>query len=438
MKKLQELFSYSLNFFAILGVLGIVVLHIIVFSQGLAVNSAALAEDSENITVIFHLDADRVFRVCGRRVGETINALDSREILSDEGLDIDWYLEGSNTKVNFPYTISESDFTCDNTITFYGVIRKRIMTVTIVGCDKTAEMTCEYGDVLSLPNEVFGNNVIKWYVDFFETEYDFGAVTRDLILYPLLDCEVIISIDNVDYSVKYGDYPPVFDDTDTHEFSGLADRNGDDFHKRIIKEVDLTTKYERVRYRINIFGRGVTYKAVGENLLFDDLASFGDAFSSDENFNDEITFPFVLSDDVTVYPYPITTAPYGITVEEYNVMVICEHAEIDADVSYRAGDLVSFTIYNIEDGYNVRSVLVSCNGEPVVTGFDGNVVTFIMPEGDIEIYVLFESAAGQGKLTKDEIIAISVVSSALGAGLIGLAVYYLLKKKGVIFGRSAR
>ena len=116
----------------------------------------------------------------------------------------------------------------------------------------------------------------------------------------------------------------------------------------------------------------------------------------------------------------------------------CDYAEYDCEESYKAGDIVEIIFDGIKDGYSIKYVLASADGRAVVTDFTGSKLTFVMPEADVTVKVVFESdlkddattvpSEKEPFMTTREIIAVSITGGvALVAG--GIALFGFIRKK---------
>ena len=101
-----------------------------------------------------------------------------------------------------------------------------------------------------------------------------------------------------------------------------------------------------------------------------------------------------------------------------------------------AGSFVEITLSNFEKGYALDYVLVSCDGEAVVTERRGNLISFIMPDGKISVKVVFKASSSQTTTATEktalfgtkEIVAVSVAGAVL---LIGAVIMIIKTKKKV-------
>lgn len=197
--------------------------------------------------------------------------------------------------------------------------------------------------------------------------------------------------------------------------------------------MSLYPVYERKFYRVDIVGGGKVFVKVGEFLTLEMLSEYGERFYFGDNSEEDVTFPYVIKDDIRITAREITPEPVPEPENKmYDVSVDCRLATYSVDISYYSGDIVYFQINDVASGYRLESVLISCNGEIIVSEREDTLVTFVMPEGAVKITVLFteinsetntDTAVKKG-LEKKEIIAIAVV----GAGIAAAAVIMIILK----------
>ncbi len=219
-------------------------------------------------------------------------------------------------------------------------------------------------------------------------------------------------------------------------------------------------KTARVPCTITVRGNGDTNLSysTGDTLLASDLSDEDADYYYDENRTEKVTFPITVKENMVLYAdYPSNNSEDGgesggenndngndndnndgedfdpsATIES----VECEHSEITIEGDMTAGSVVEITLSDYEKGYALDYVLVSCDGEAVVTERNGNVISFIMPDGKISVKVVFKASSSQtttatektNLLGTKEIIAISIAGAVL---LIGAAAILIKNKKKV-------
>ena len=116
--------------------------------------------------------------------------------------------------------------------------------------------------------------------------------------------------------------------------------------------------------------------------------------------------------------------------DTYSVSVYCLHAKYEIEKHlYNAGDIVEIKIGKVSDGYVLDEVLASCGDAIVPVKTVGDVASFVMPAGDVEVRVLFVDSSDVKKtLSTKEIIAICV-TGAVVLGAVGYFIYWKVKKK---------
>lgn len=380
--------------------------------------------------------------------GSSVGEWDLEEEYLREGFEVEWYFatdiaDGEaelGERVDFPYTVDEND-AIDGAINFYGRYVARRLTVTVVGsAGEITELLCLYGETPSLPSEAFGYAVESWFADGdFNTEYVAGAIYDDVTVYPFFaDRYVDVVVGSARYVVRYGTEPnlPILEDSDTHEFVGYF-LDGELYDGKVTEDIELEARFVRVKFRLTVVGEeGETVIYVNADGVVESslIAELGDRFYCDESREVEVAFPLNIDDDTTLYAAndeddPDDEIPSN---ESYGVSIECEHANYSIDaLGYYKDDVVDFTVTEVEDGWELVSVLVSCDGVPIVTNFSDGTVTFIMPSGAVEITVVFKEAtvvggSSQDALSTKEIIAISVTGGVI---LIGGIAYIIYRKK---------
>lgn len=392
------------------------------------------------LTLVYEREGVTVSEIPFVREG-TVLSSGLKDETAGEGFYVEWYFDETFTRpVIYPYTVNVSD-SVDGRICFYGKKERKTETITVIAADKTATLSVIYGEIPVLPDNVFGYAVDKWFTDpDFTEEYLPSPLEGNITLYPLFtDYFIPVTVDGESVSVLYGHTLTDNTDTDTHRFVGFVDSEGVASGK-ITAEGEYFSVYERVYYRITVSDgteRNI-YVEVG-GFLTSDKVTDGKVFRYADGT--EVTFPVFPEDDITIYaeeeseenPEEVITLP-----TEYSVTVDCAYAEYDCEASYTAGDIVEIAFDGIKDGYSIKYVLVSADGKAVVTDFSGKKLTFVMPEADVTVKVVFDSdskenattppAESEPFMTTREIIAVSVTGGvALIAG--GIALFGFIRKK---------
>jgi len=124
----------------------------------------------------------------------------------------------------------------------------------------------------------------------------------------------------------------------------------------------------------------------------------------------------------------------NINPEDMVESLVCDHAEISVEGSMEPDTLVEITVYSFEEGYALDYVLVSCGEKQVVTERNGNVISFIMPDGKISIAVIFKEGVSEtpkktSAFGTKEIIAVSVAGAILVVG--GITIIVKTKRQGI-------
>lgn len=186
--------------------------------------------------------------------------------------------------------------------------------------------------------------------------------------------------------------------------------------------------------------------SAGDTLYASDLSEEEAEYYYDENLTEKVTFPVTVEENMVLYAdYPSAYSDDGnkepVDDEETNPesaidSVECEHSQIAIEGEMTVGSLVEITLSNYEKGYALDYVLVSCDGEAVVTERRGNVISFIMPDGKISVKVVFKASSSQTTTATEktalfgtkEIVAVSVAGAVL---LIGAVIMIIKTKKKV-------
>lgn len=186
--------------------------------------------------------------------------------------------------------------------------------------------------------------------------------------------------------------------------------------------------------------------SAGDTLYASDLSEEEAEYYYDENLTEKVTFPVTVEENMVLYAdYPSAYSDDGnkepVDGEDTNPesaidSVECEHSQIAIEGEMTAGSLVEITLSNYEKGYALDYVLVSCDGEAVVTERRGNVISFIMPDGKISVKVVFKASSSQTTTATEktalfgtkEIVAVSVAGAVL---LIGAVIMIIKTKKKV-------
>lgn len=420
------------------GILSIFLI-IIILLTGAAISLPVCAQEI-TCTVNYYWDDGLYSSIGNIEVGSEIkNAMEVEDI--GEGYEPQWRLRGKI--VVFPYTVKEEDLE-DGILKFYGTAVERKLTLTIIGSgDEKEEITFAYGEAPELPTRVFNNTVTEWYVDpDFSEIYSLGNQAEDFTLYPKFKDRVItVSVDGREIKVSYGDEIPPLDNTDTHIFKHFTDGNGKVYNNKITAPINLYPVYERKSYRVDIAGGGKVFVKVGEFLTLEMLSEYGERFYFGDNSEDDVNFPYGINDDIIITAREITPEPVPEPEKlRYDVSVVCEHATFSVDISYYPNDIVYFQINDVSSGYRLESVLISCNGEMVVSEREDMLVTFVMPEGAVKILVTFAEinietntdtdtdAVVKKGLEKKEIIAVAVVGAGIAAAA-AITIILKLKKR---------
>ena len=405
----------------------------------LTVISAEAVSAETVLTLVYEREGVTVSEIPFVREG-TVLSSGLEDETAGEGYYVEWYFDEEFTRpVVYPYTVELSD-SSDGRIYFYGKKERKTETITVKAADKTATLSALYGEIPVLPDSVFGYAVDKWFTDpDFTEEYVLSPLEENITLYPLFtDYFVTVNVDGESVSVLYGQTLIEKTDTDTHRFVGFVDSEGVASGK-ITAEGEYFSVYERVYYRITVSDgteRNI-YVEVG-GYLSSDKVTDGKVFLYADG--SEVSFPVFPEDDITIYAEEEPEEnPEEIPLPtEYSITVECDYAEYDCEESYKAGDIVEIIFDGIKDGYSIKYVLASADGRAVVTDFTGSKLTFVMPEADVTVKVVFESdlkddattvpSETEPFMTTREIIAVSITGGvALVAG--GIALFGFIRKK---------
>lgn len=405
----------------------------------LTVISAEAVSAETVLTLVYEREGVTVSEIPFVREG-TVLSSGLEDETAGEGYYVEWYFDEEFTRpVVYPYTVELSDAS-DGRIYFYGKKERKTETITVKVADETTTLSALYGEIPVLPDSVFGYAVDKWFTDpDFTEEYVLSPLEENITLYPLFtDYFVTVNVDGESVSVLYGQTLIEKTDTDTHRFVGFVDSEGVASGK-ITAEGEYFSVYERVYYRITVSDgteRNI-YVEVG-GYLSSDKVTDGKVFLYADG--SEVSFPVFPEDDITIYAEEEPEEnPEEIPLPtEYSITVECDYAEYDCEESYKAGDIVEIIFDGIKDGYSIKYVLASADGRAVVTDFTGSKLTFVMPEADVTVKVVFESdlkddattvpSETEPFMTTREIIAVSITGGvALVAG--GIALFGFIRKK---------
>ena len=405
----------------------------------LTVISAEAVSAETVLTLVYEREGVTVSEIPFVREG-TVLSSGLEDETAGEGYYVEWYFDEEFTRpVVYPYTVELSDAS-DGRIYFYGKKERKTETITVKVADETTTLSALYGEIPVLPDSVFGYAVDKWFTDpDFTEEYVLSPLEENITLYPLFtDYFVTVTVDGESVSVLYGQTLIEKTDTDTHRFVGFVDGEGVASGK-ITAEGEYFSVYERVYYRITVSDgteRNI-YVEVG-GYLSSDKVTDGKVFLYADG--SEVVFPIFPEDDMIIYAKEEPEEnPEEIPLPtEYSITVECDYAEYDCEESYKAGDIVEIIFDGIKDGYSIKYVLASADGRAVVTDFTGSKLTFVMPEADVTVKVVFESdlkddattvpSEKEPFMTTREIIAVSITGGvALVAG--GIALFGFIRKK---------
>ena len=286
----------------------------------------------------------------------------------------------------------------------------------------------------------------------FNAAYAAADPVEIVVIYSI-DGQIVAEIPSYEGFTIYEGYS----DLDTDEYCYSWELNGSTVNFPYVLSLDDATLADG-RYTITFIGvitsrpvctitiRGdeetdLSFSA-GDTLYASDLSEEEAEYYYDENLTEKVTFPVTVEENMVLYAdYPSAYSDDGnkepVDGEDANPesaidSIECEHSQIAIEGEMTAGSLVEITLSNYEKGYALDYVLVSCDGEAVVTERRGNVISFIMPDGKISVKVVFkESVSPQAerekkKLGTKEIIAIVASSVVL---FIGGAIILIKERK---------
>lgn len=279
----------------------------------------------------------------------------------------------------------------------------------------------------------------------------------EIVVIYSIDGRVVAEIPSYEGFTIYEGYS----DLDTDEYCYSWELNGSTVNFPYVLSLDDATLADG-RYTITFIGvitprpvctitiRGdeetdLSFSA-GDTLYASDLSEEEAEYYYDENLTEKVTFPVTVEENMVLYAdYPSAYSDDGnkepVDGEDANPesaidSIECEHSQIAIEGEMTAGSLVEITLSNYEKGYALDYVLVSCDGEAVVTERRGNVISFIMPDGKISVKVVFKASSSQTTTATEktalfgtkEIVAVSVAGAVL---LIGAVIMIIKTKKKV-------
>lgn len=285
----------------------------------------------------------------------------------------------------------------------------------------------------------------------------YAAEPVEIVVIYSIDGRVVVEIPAFESFTIYEGYS----DLDTDEYCYSWELNGSATTFPYVLSLDDATLADG-RYTITFIGvitprpvctitiRGdketdLSFSA-GDTLYASDLSEEEAEYYYDENLTEKVTFPVTVEENMVLYAdYPSAYSDDGnkepVDGEDTNPesaidSIECEHSQIAIEGEMTAGSLVEITLSNYEKGYALDYVLVSCNGEAVVTERRGNVISFIMPDGKISVKVVFKASSSQTTTATEktalfgtkEIVAVSVAGAVL---LIGAVIMIIKTKKKV-------
>ena len=291
----------------------------------------------------------------------------------------------------------------------------------------------------------------------FNAAYAADADPVEIVVIYSIDGRVVVEIPAFEGFTIYEGYS----DLDTDEYCYSWELNGSAATFPYVLSLDDATLADG-RYTITFIGvitprpvctitiRGdketdLSFSA-GDTLYASDLSEEEAEYYYDENLTEKVTFPVTVEENMVLYAdYPSAYSDDGnnepVDGEDTNPesaidSIECEHSQIAIEGEMTAGSLVEITLSNYEKGYALDYVLVSCDGEAVVTERRGNVISFIMPDGKISVKVVFKSSSSQTTTATEktalfgtkEIVAVSVAGAVL---LIGAVIMIIKTKKKV-------
>lgn len=293
----------------------------------------------------------------------------------------------------------------------------------------------------------------------------YAADPVEIVVIYSIDGQIVAEIPSYEGFTIYEGYS----DLDTYEYCYSWELNGSTVNFPYVLSLDDATvengrytitfvgvKTARVTCTITVRGNGDTNLSysTGDTLLASDLSDEDADYYYDENHTEKVTFPITVKENLVLYAdYPSNNSEDGgdsgngenndnndgnedfdpsATIES----IECEHSQIAIEGEMTVGSLVEITLSNYEKGYALDYVLVSCDGEAVVTERRGNVISFIMPDGKISVKVVFKASSSQTTTATEktalfgtkEIVAVSVAGAVL---LIGAVIMIIKTKKKV-------
>lgn len=290
----------------------------------------------------------------------------------------------------------------------------------------------------------------------FDVAYAAADPVEIVVIYSI-DGQIVAEIPSYEGFTIYEGYS----DLDTDEYCYSWELNGSTVNFPYVLSLDDATLADG-RYTITFIGvitsrpvctitiRGdeetdLSFSA-GDTLYASDLSEEEAEYYYDENLTEKVTFPVTVEENMVLYAdYPSAYSDDGnkepVDGEDANPesaidSIECEHSQIAIEGEMTAGSLVEITLSNYEKGYALDYVLVSCDGEAVVTERRGNVISFIMPDGKISVKVVFKASSSQTTTATEktalfgtkEIVAVSVAGAVL---LIGAVIMIIKTKKKV-------
>ena len=290
----------------------------------------------------------------------------------------------------------------------------------------------------------------------FNAAYAAADPVEIVVIYSI-DGQIVAEIPSYEGFTIYEGYS----DLDTDEYCYSWELNGSTVNFPYVLSLDDATLADG-RYTITFIGvitprpvctitiRGdeetdLSFSA-GDTLYASDLSEEEAEYYYDENLTEKVTFPVTVEENMVLYAdYPSAYSDDGnkepVDGEDANPesaidSIECEHSQIAIEGEMTAGSLVEITLSNYEKGYALDYVLVSCDGEAVVTERRGNVISFIMPDGKISVKVVFKASSSQTTTATEktalfgtkEIVAVSVAGAVL---LIGAVIMIIKTKKKV-------
>ena len=285
----------------------------------------------------------------------------------------------------------------------------------------------------------------------------YAAEPIEIVVIYSIDGQIVAEIPSYEGFTIYEGYS----DLDTDEYCYSWELNGSTVNFPYVLSLDDATLADG-RYTITFIGvitsrpvctitiRGdeetdLSFSA-GDTLYASDLSEEEAEYYYDENLTEKVTFPVTVEENMVLYAdYPSAYSDDGnkepVDGEDTNPesaidSIECEHSQIAIEGEMTAGSLVEITLSNYEKGYALDYVLVSCDGEAVVTERRGNVISFIMPDGKISVKVVFKASSSQTTTATEktalfgtkEIVAVSVAGAIL---LIGAVIMIIKTKKKV-------